>query len=286
MEVQTQTPDTRSQVEAEEFLGVLLVDPDRADVRGVAEAMAGVFGLHRTDAAMQARYSQGVITRSTEPLIAQRLIAALDQKGVGSFSVPARTFGDAPAEAHVREAILEDHAATFSLKGTAGPRHVEWSRIVAMHLYALDRPADIPEQKDRMLHAVAERIFRPGLVRVLDDIAAARAKGREPQIAFDLLCREPFELLRLERDLRITSRLTGTLAAGPGDEEGIHTLERLLRVFEEILMRSGAFLPASAHAFLDDLQLKEISYVREEERRNRNLWLWQMIRTGRLEGEG
>ena len=286
MDVQTQTPDTRSQVDAEEFLGVLLDDPDGADVKGVAEAMGQVFGLILADATHKARYSRGVVTRSVEPLVAQRLIAALDQKGVGSFSVPARTFGDVPAGSIVREAVLEDEAATLILKGSGAPQHLEWSRIEAMHIYALEWPGEIREQKDSFLHAVAERIFRPGLVRVLDEISEARLKGKEIVISCDLLCREAGTLLRLDRDVRIRSHLPGGMAEGACGEEGIHTLERFLRLLEETMLRSGAFLPESGLAFLDDLQLRGITYAREEERRNRNLWLWQMIRTGRLERKG
>ena len=283
MDIQTQKPETRSQVEAEEFLGVLLVDPDGADVRAVADVMAQAFGLILPDATHRARYSRGIVTRSAEPLVAQRLIAGLDQKGVGSFSVPARTFGDVPAGLPVGEMRLADDAATFTPKGTAAPVRVEWSRIDAMHVYGLERPGEMREQKDRFLHAVAERIFRDGLVRVLDEIAELRTKGKEIVFACDLLCREPGVVLRIERDLRIEAGLAGRLADGACDEEGIHTLERFIRLLEETMLRSGAYVTDAGLSFLQDLELKGFTYHREEERRNRNLWLWQMIRTGRLE---
>jgi hypothetical protein len=113
-----------------------------------------------------------------------------------------------------------------------------------------------------------------------------REKGVETRIRVSLICEDPEILLQVERDCRLRAHLTEVFAEGPCDEEGIHSLERYLRFLMEIILRSGAYVPPRTEGFVQDLQLRPITLTHEEERRNTNLWLWQMLRTGRLEGRG
>lgn len=263
---------------SEDRLGVLLDDPESADLQGVGDALASTLGLTRPDATRRARYARGVLVRSEEREVAQRLLAALDQKGVAAFALPASSLAAAPGETRLKEVTMEEEALLALPAGPEPVIRIPWAEIGAISIYAVEEPIEAIERKDSFLYAISERIYRPGLFRVLDEIQARRGRGTDFLIRCDLLCASEEVILWMERDCRI--------AGAPCDDPGIHSLERFLRFLEEAIARSGAFVPQAGLSFLQGLGVKDLLLRGKEERANLNLWLWHMILTGRLEGRG
>ncbi|MCZ6690384.1 MAG: hypothetical protein O7H41_12335 [Planctomycetota bacterium] len=278
MDSSSKTSEPRQAEEDGEPLGVLLDDPESADLLQVGAALTGVLGLLQADATHRARYAHGVVLENAEPPVARDLLSALDKHGLAAFTVPADKLLQMPEETRIKEARLDLKVLEMSPGSSFSGLAVPWQQIGAISIYAIEEPIEARVRSDMLLHAVPDRLLRPGLVRAIDEIQERRAKGVEVHLRADFVCPAAGFLLRVDRDCRITGQ--------PDDSPEVHSLERYIRFLEEVIARSGAYVPTSALLFLEEPRIRPIVLARAEERRNRNMWLWHMIPTGRLDERG
>lgn len=278
MEATGQTMEAPPSSKEGERLSVLLEDPDSADAGRVGEALTAVLGLPRADATRRARYSHGVLLTNADADTARRLLVQLDQRGIPALSIPAAAWQVVPLETRIRELRIQPAFLSAHPRDPSPRLEIEWARIEAISIHATLEMVEAKERYDKIMHAVAERSLRPGLVRVLDAIQEQRGKGVEVHIGADFICPSADRLLRIDRDCIITGERE--------EKPDVHSMERYLRFLDEAIARSGAYLTGASLSFLEELQVRSILLGQEEERREIHIWLWQMSAAGRLVGRG
>lgn len=276
MDTETVQPELNSHGEGP--VAVLLEDPEVLDISGIGGALAAALEIPLADATQRARYSHGLLLRSVPPTLAGRLLRLLEEAGHAAIAVPAHSLEEIPPETLAREILLEPREMLVRPRSKGPSIRIPWSEIGAISIYALEQPVEARERVNKLLYAVSDRSFRPGLDRVLDEIVDRKSRGFEVHLRSDFHCTGTGRLLRIERDCRLL-RLTE-------EGEDLHSLERYFRFIDEAMARSGAYVPAAGLDFLSDLQVRRITLTRVEERESINLWLWTMLLSGQLEGRG
>jgi hypothetical protein len=252
---------------------VLLDDPMVLTTRTpeVAKVLAKALGETKNDVALRVRYGGGIVARDLpDEALAKAIVGELGAVGLGAFVVPVAAIEPMPRPRRLASLTATPEGLEGHMRGGTKRESLPWSRVRALHVYALARelsPEELAQGRTPRptinFQSLSKEVRQ--LISELD-FWDDREKTRRIDLGIDIIAEGPVYIGRINAEDADYSKL---------EKKSESALENFLQLVAWLLKLTppAVVVPPSTRRFAEKTDWKPLLFEKPEQRDSFTQWI-------------